>query len=93
MGNSHHPLDKLPLLFVLSGTKGIYNLDEGILKQILGELFILNNHKDISKDAVLVTTDDNFKGGFISGNISADQILITNDMGLHWASFLNQKRV
>ena len=52
--------------------EGVYHLDKGILKQILGQLFILNNHKNISKNAVLVTADEFFKGGFLTGKILTD---------------------
>src|ERR1035437_1011139 len=63
----HSPLNEFSFFLIGTGTDGIDNFDESILKKIFCKLLFFNDHKDIRKNAVLMTSDQNLKAGLVSG--------------------------
>ena len=54
VGNTHNPMDEFVLILVVTRIDGVYHFVKGILKDIVGDIFVLDYREDVAGDFVLV---------------------------------------
>ena len=76
VGNTHHPMYELVLVFVLVGIDGDDDLVEGVLKDIVGCFLVFDHGKDVAVDLGLVALEEHFEARGIALTVAGNQLVV-----------------
>ena len=66
VGDAHHPVDELVLVLVVAGIDGVDDLVEGLLKDVVGDILILDYREDVAIDLRLIPGKQYFEARVIT---------------------------
>jgi hypothetical protein len=76
VGNPGGPLKEFSFVVVFSTAQGIHDFDENLLKDVLGEGFVLDEQINGCVNLAFMSIQKNLESIFIATNIAIDQFLI-----------------
>jgi hypothetical protein len=79
----HHPAQELSLILITTGPDTIYNSDESVLEYILSKMSILHSHDYVGINNILVTMEQDFETGMITGQIAINKLPVSCQVQRH----------
>jgi hypothetical protein len=77
MCNAQNPGQKLTVVLILSAIQRFNNLDKCILKDVLSEMLILDEKKDIGVYLFSISVDEQFKTVHIAADELGNKLLVS----------------
>lgn len=76
VGNTHNPMDEFVFIFVVTRIEGGHHLEEGVLENVVGYVFVLNYGEDVTVYLGLITGKEYIETGTIAIDVALYQLVV-----------------